>query len=434
LQPRRQDRQPREPDEHRWSKAQEVATVLIVGINYRPEMTAIAPYTTALAEHLASGGHGVTVVTGFPHYPAWRHEPGERRVRHTEWLGGVRVVRRRHYVPGTQSALRRAMYEGTFFAHGLLSRPERPDAVIGVVPSLSGGMLARVFAARARAPYALILQDLMAPAARQSGISGGGRVARITAALEGWAMARARTVAIASESFRPYLRDQGVPDARIMAFPNWTHVGTASVDREAIRRRFDWPAETSVVLHAGNMGLKQGLEQVVAAARRADERGNSILFVLMGDGSQRAAIEALGAGTERLRFLPFQPEEELPNILQAADVLLVSERSSVIDMSLPSKLTSYFAAGRPIVAAVPAAGATAREVLRAGAGVVVPVGDADELIGAVAHLRADNARSEALGQAGRAYATATLGSAMALGRVDELLDRTLGTTSPTRRE
>jgi colanic acid biosynthesis glycosyl transferase WcaI len=398
-----------------------LATVLIVGINYSPERTGIAPYTTAIAEHLAAGGHRTTVVTGFSHYPAWRLEPGERRLRAVENLHGVRVLRRRHYVPRSQSALSRGAYEGTFLLHGFLSRPDRPDVVLGVVPSLSGGILARLFAARARAPYALIVQDLMAPAAQQSGIKGGGRVARVTAALERWGASRAMAVAIASESFRPYLLGLGVADDRIASFPNWAHVPEPSGDRAAIRDRLGWPPATSVVLHAGNMGLKQGLEQLVDAARLADQKAEELLFAFIGDGSQRAALVSRATGVRCIEFLPFQPEEELPGVLGAADVLIVSERATVVDMSLPSKLTSYFAAGRPIVAAVPDRGATAAEVRRSGAGIVVPVGDPRSLIEAVAHLRTDTVKAAALGQAGQRYASEALGEAGAMRRLDQLV-------------
>ena len=402
-----------------------MAKILIVGINYRPESTGIAPYTSDLAEHLSASGHRVTVITGFAHYPAWQVEPGEHRLRAAESRGGVRVLRRRHYVPRSQSAMRRAAYEATFFLHGALSRPERPDVVFGVIPSLSGGLLARFFAARAHAPYGLIFQDLMAPAARQSGIGGGARVAGITGALERWATAKARTVAIASESFRPYLRDIGVEKRRIFDLPNWSHLGAPTADRAATRDRLGWPADCAVVLHAGNMGLKQGLEQVVEAARHADAIDAPMMFVLMGEGSQRATLEAQAEGITRLRFLPFQPEREVPNLLDAADVLLVSERPTVIDMSLPSKLTSYFAAGRPIVAAVPPDGSTAREVLRSGAGVIVPIGDADELNRAVARLQENPAWAGSLGAAGRRYAESTLDLARARKRIDRLLEQTL---------
>lgn len=410
----------------------DMATILIVGINYRPETTGIAPYTSDMAEHLVASGHDVTVITGFAHYPAWRLEPEERRLRAAEWRAGVRVLRRRHYVPRVQSAIRRAAYEGTFLLHGAVSRPERPDAVFGVIPSLSGGLLARFFAARARVPYGLVFQDLMAPAARQSGIGGGMRVAGATAALERWATAKARTVAIASESFRPYLSAIGVEDRRIVSLPNWSHVGSPTANRAATRARLGWPDGWAVVLHAGNMGLKQGLEQVVAAARRADAIAAPVLYVLMGEGSQRTALEAQARGVERLQFLPFQPEDEVPNILDAADVLLVSERATVIDMSLPSKLTSYFAAGRPIVGAVPAEGATAREIIRSRAGLIVPIGDADALNLAVRELHDAPDRVASLGAAGRAYAAAALDLATAQGRIDGLVDQTLGASTRDR--
>ena len=402
-----------------------MAKILIVGINYRPETTGIAPYTSDAAEHLASSGHQVTVITGFAHYPAWRVHRLERRMRAEGWRDGVRILRRRHYVPRMQSAIRRGLYEMTFLLHGALSRPERPDVVFGVVPSLSGGLLARYFAGRAGVPYGLIFQDLMAPAARQSGIGGGIRVAGATRALERWATARANTVAIASESFRPYLLEIGVDAGRIVELPNWSHLGTPTSDRTFTRARLGWPSDCAVVLHAGNMGLKQGLEQVVEAARRADRLQMPVRFVLMGEGSQRRSLEAKARDIERLSFIPFQPEAEVPNVLAAADILLVSERSTVIDMSLPSKLTSYFAAGKPIIAAVHPDGSTTREVLRSGAGVIVATGAADELNAAVERLMSDRDLAVALGAAGQRYAKSVLDLDSARERIDGLLDRTL---------
>jgi exopolysaccharide biosynthesis WecB/TagA/CpsF family protein len=402
-----------------------VAKILIVGINYRPETTGIAPYTSDVAEYFASGGHDVTVITGFAHYPAWRLGSNERRVRAKEWRHGVRVLRRRHYVPRSQSALRRAAYEGTFLIHAALSRPPRPDVVFGVVPSLSGGLLARHFAARARVPYGLIFQDMMAPAARQSGIGGGARVAGATAVLERWATAKASTIAIASESFRPYLRRIGVEERRILDLPNWSHLAAPTVSRAETRARLEWPPDSTVVLHAGNMGLKQGLDQVVEAGRLADRLNMPVLFVLMGEGSQRKKLEAQAQGVERLRFLPFQPEDEVANVLEAADVLLVSERSTVIDMSLPSKLTAYFTAGRPIVAAVPSEGSTAREIVRSQAGVVVPTGDPNELHAIIRRLRDDPDLIATMGAAGRRYAESALDFASAQERIEHLLTQTL---------
>ncbi len=151
--------------------------VLIVGINYRPELTGIGPYTAGLAEHLARRGDRVTVITGLPHYPDWRLARGTRRQPwFTEMVGDVHVIRAAHYVPRAQSALRRAMYEATFGLTGILAAltVPRPDAIVGIVPSLSGGVLARASAERSGAPYGILFQDLIGPAARQSGVPGGG--------------------------------------------------------------------------------------------------------------------------------------------------------------------------------------------------------------------------------------------------------------------
>jgi colanic acid biosynthesis glycosyl transferase WcaI len=407
-----------------------LAKVLIVGMHYRPESTGNAPYTTEMAEYLAERGHQTTVISGFPHYPAWRHEYGEHRWRATEVRNHVRVLRRRHYVPHSQSAIQRAAYEGTFLVHGALSRPERPDVVFGVIPSLSDGLLARHFAFRARSPYGLIFQDLVALAASQSGIAGGTRMVSTVAALERWATERASAVAIVSEGFRAHLRSIGVHERRIFHLPNWARLGEPTASRRMTRDRLGWPPDWTVALHAGNLGLKQGLEQVVEAARRADATAAPVRYILMGDGSQRSVLEALGRGVDRISFQPFQPEDEVINVLNAADVLLVSERATVLDMSLPSKLTSYFTAGRPIVAAVAPDGSTAREVLRSGAGVLAPIGDPDELNRVVTQLRDEPERAARMGQAGRAYAKSALDAATARRRIDEFLERTIREPRP----
>lgn len=140
--------------------------VLICGINYWPEETGIAPYTTGLAEHLTASGMRVTVITGMPHYPRWRVADGYRgRRRMQESIRGVDVRRYAHYVPHRQSAARRALFEGTFFAHALpaasLVGIPRPDVVLGIVPNLGTGLLAAAAAKRFGVPYGLLFQDLM---------------------------------------------------------------------------------------------------------------------------------------------------------------------------------------------------------------------------------------------------------------------------------
>ena len=400
--------------------------LLVVSTNYAPELTGIGPYATQLAEHWAASGAAVQVLTGMPHYPSWRLDERYRGVWRTrETRAGVLVHRRRHYVPPRQTALRRGAFEVTVLAHGLLSPPPgRPDAVIAQMPSLAGGVIGARIARRHGVPYVPVVQDLMGAAAAQSGIRGGDRAADLAAKAESYALRRATLVGVIHQTFVDKVAAMGVDPSRIRLVPNWSHVGGPSTRREKTRAGLGWGDET-VVLHSGNMGLKQGLEVLVEAARRDP----ATRVVLLGDGNQRAHLEAVGAGIPNLEFLEPVGDDEFPEVLAAADVLAVTQRASVLDMSVPSKLTSYFAAGRPVVASVAAEGGTAHEVLRSGAGVLVAPEDPDALLAEIRRLGQDPVAADALGAQGPRHVAAHLTRAAGLARIDALIDEAMGVPS-----
>ncbi|MEV7480226.1 MULTISPECIES: glycosyltransferase [unclassified Streptomyces] len=396
----------------------------MVSTNYAPEVTGIGPYATQLAEHWAASGAVTDVLAGMPHYPAWRVDERYRGVwRREESRQGVTVHRRRHYVPPRQSALRRAVFEASVLVHGLLAPPPgRPDAVVSQMPSLAGGVLGARIARRHGVPHLPVVQDLMGAAAAQSGIRGGGRAASAAGAAERYALRDAALVGVIHESFVPGVRALGVDAGRIRVVPNWSHVQGPSADRAATRARLGWPEDTPVVLHSGNMGLKQGLDVLVGLARLAPH----VRVVLMGDGNQRAALRTSAAGLPNVDFLPPAGAAEFPDVLAAADVLAVTQRASVLDMSVPSKLTSYFVSGRPVVASVAAEGGTADEVRRSGAGVLVAPEDPAALLAAVSRLAEDPAASDALGAHGPDYVAHHLSREAGLARFDALLTEVLG--------
>lgn len=401
--------------------------VLLIGINYAPEETGIGPYTAGLAEHLTSLGHDVDVVTGMPSYPAWRVSSQYRkRWSVKEVRNGVAVWRRAHYVPRLQSSLSRLAYEGTFLVGALttFSLP-RPDVIVGVVPSLSGGVAARTLAARFRVPFGLLFQDLVARAAVQSGVPGASRTASVVQRVERWIASRAASVGIVADGFRPYLESLGVSPDRIIRLRNWVRRERPTVDRRTIRKQFGWSEDGTVCLHAGNMGYKQNLTALIDSARLASHRAANVRFVLLGDGSQRPMLEARVAreSLKNVQFLPLQPKGLFEAALQAADVLLVSQRASVGDMSLPSKLTAYFAAGRPVVAAVSFESEAATEVLRSGSGVLAPPDDPSGLLEVITQLVADPQRCTLLGTAGRSYARDVLDAGSVLPRLAAFVER-----------
>jgi glycosyltransferase involved in cell wall biosynthesis len=410
--------------------------VLITGINYTPEITGIAPYTAGLAEHLVRRGVEVSVVAGMPYYPQWHVLEGyQGRLRSHETINGVEVRHFRQYVPRRQSVIRRLLFEASYVLHPLpfLNGP-RPDVVLGVLPNLGGGLLAAEAARRHRVPFGLLFQDLTGRGAGQSGIPGGTKVARLTKEVEGWMSRRAQGVAIVAEGFRPYFEEMGVEPARIHRIRNWTHVGKPKRSREETRRRLGLPLDAAICLHAGNMGFKQGLENVLECANLAARRDPSLLFVMMGNGNQRDHLLQRAAGMSNVRSLPAQSDEDFPDVLGAADVLLVNQRASVTDMSLPGKLTSYFAAGRPVVAAVAVTSETAAELSASGAGVVVDAGKPDHLLAAIRGLVADPERADAMGRCGQVYADENLTADGALAQIEGflagLMDQRARTSNP----
>lgn len=401
-----------------------------MGINYAPEPTGIAPYTARAAEGLAARGHDIRVVTTFPHYPQWRIGP--------EWSGWTRhedqrdvaIKRVRHYVPARPQGLPRAMSEISFGARGVASRWHRPDVVVCISPAL---LASAAYTMRARAtgvPVGVVVQDIYSAGMREAA---DGRMARAMARIEGRTLRRATGVAVIHQRFGAWLENNLELDpSRVTVLRNWTHLDTApvEVDRAAVRRRLGWREDETVVLHTGAMGEKQGLENVVEAARCAEYLKLPVRFVLMGDGGQRARLTELADGVSTLQFLDPVSNEDYPEVLRSADVLLVNEKPGVAEMAVPSKLTSYFSTGLPVVAATESTSTTADEVRAAGAGIVVEPGRPEDLLGALDRLGRDPGLRTMLGAAGPVYCSEVLSEKAALDGYERWLYRLAGQQAP----
>ena len=379
--------------------------ILIISAYYWPERAGSAPYVTDLAEYLRLRGHSVTVLTAFPHYPAWRSTAGARFLA-VETRRDVLIRRRRVYVPSRQSLVRRALYEASFLCSGLtglgLSPP--PDLVLGTSPIMSAACLSAAAARFYRVPYVLIFQDLIGLAAEQSGLRGGSRVAHFLQAVERRLARGAASVGTVAEGFRAYFAEGGVSPELIFRVRNWTRrVEPGPTDMQS-RADLGWGDDEFICLHGGNLGLKQDLDNLVSAA--ALIRDESVRIVFAGDGSERKRLEGRvrELALRNVTFVVSPPPGRFEALLEVADVALVNQRASVADMSLPSKLTTYFAAGRPILAAVSPGSETAREIQNARAGLVVPPKDPEALCSAILSARELGPEFAALGANGLRFA------------------------------
>ena len=361
--------------------------VLVVGINYAPETSGIAPYTAACAEALLAAGAQVRVVTGVPHYPEWKVAPQYSRGRTwRETINGIAVLRLKHSVPRKPGVIGRAVMEVTFLVRAVWATwRDRSDVIVAVTPSLSA--LGAALLARRGRPVGVIVQDLVGNAAAQSGTTGG-RVSRLISSLEYSMLAKADLVGVIADRFGALLQREGIPASRIANVANFTHIQPATVSRDEARAALGWPRDRFLVVHTGNMGMKQGLEVVVEAARLVDRQNSDVQFVLVGDGNQREQLVANAIGVRSVSFVAPLPEDLYPLALAAADVLLVNERPGVMEMSLPSKLTSYAAADRPILAAVQSGGITHEFIVRSGIAESIEPGDAQALLNGIQTTRA----------------------------------------------
>lgn len=398
--------------------------VTIIGLNYAPEPSGNAPYTTGLAQGLAARGHDVRVITGYPHYPQWRINDDYKGWTTEESDGSVNVLRLRHHVPKQPNALSRLHMELSFGLRSFVAHWGNPDVVILVSPALFSSAIAllRTKIGFGRPAVGIWVQDIYSRGLVETGMSPG-LTTKLAARIEAKIMASTHGVVAIHDRFRDHMLESLRLEAeKVRVIRNWTHLPPAPVAaREEARARLGWKSKDIIALHSGNMGKKQGLENILAAARIADARQSKVRFVLMGDGNQRKLLEDAAQGIRSLQFVPPLPSSEFQDALVAADVLLVNELPGVRDMAVPSKLTSYFNAGVPVIAATDEGSVTAMEIKASGGGLRVDAGNPEALLEAADAIGQDPEGARELGAHGLKFRNETLSESAAISKYDEFI-------------
>jgi glycosyltransferase involved in cell wall biosynthesis len=367
-------------------------------------------YTTDLAESLTAAGHQVTVLTSLPHYPWWKiptefNHLGEGKSSHH----GVSVIRANHLVPPKMNALLRMRFEISLWWN--LRRVSKKfvrhefDSVIACIPTVAAGIVGRNIARQFGIPFGLIVQDLSGAGAKQSGLRGGALLSKIAQFLEGITLQGASGLVVVSRAMRDVVVDLGVLESRVTQINNYSAREISTSDKNSSRLRFGWAADEFVVIHTGNMGAKQDLENVVRAANSLHLE-SKIGIYLVGHGNQESNLKALCQGKRNIAVLPAVSDEDYSSLLAAADLLLVNERSTQMEMSLPSKLTSYLYSERPVLAAVPRGGATWKFL--DGMAELVEAGDPVALANKMEELSRQPEKLAELARRGREFAGANL--------------------------
>jgi len=336
------------------------------------------PFQAELSRRLADKGHDVDHVSSVQYVSGKGHlspQPGDSA---TLSFTAIDLHLPFHkYAP-----LARLRFERVYARRWIKRlKTSRPDVVVACnLPLVSMYLFAR-YARRTKLPYVMWHQDIYSnaladelarrlprPIARLGG--------RVFERLEAYCARNASHVVAIGEDFREVYPRWKVSDEKVSVIPNWAPLDKVfpverTNPRSATLFRDD---ETLRLVYAGTIGRKHNPHLLVELLRSVRQMGIPASMVVVSEGESADELAAIAAGEPdlRLKVLPFQPADELPDVLGSADVLVALLEPHATRFSIPSKVLSYMAAGRPIAGLMPSDNPAAADIDATGGLVVEP--------------------------------------------------------------
>lgn len=420
--------------------------ILLLSLVFSPDSVSTSVLMTELALELKKLGHDLTVLTTTPHYNV-EPEARQRQPLQPRWGGllyqsdcqGIPVYHAAIPVKGSRVGARLLDYLRFHAISTLagLTLAQEYDVILAPSPPLTIGVSAWLMGLLRRAPFIYNVQEIYPDVAVSLGVLQNKPVIRAMEALERFIYARSTRVAVISEWFRRRLLDKGVSHDKLVVIPNFVDTGFMTpqprcnpwADTHQLTDKF-------VVLYAGNIGLTQGFETILTAARQLVHLPE-IQFLIVGDGTRRAWLEAQLAEQPlpNVKLLPYQPRSVVPSIYAASDLCLVPLKRGTAQETFPSKIYTIMAAGRPVLASADSNSELAWVVNEADCGWDIPPDDANAMAAAIEHAYRQPDMLARKGQNGRRYVVAHH-SRQAVARQYDLLIRgvTAGRQQPTPTE
>lgn len=403
------------------------ARVLYLSQWFPPENGAVG---LQVAHALRARGYEVEALTGFPNYPTGKLAAGYRLAPYRrEVMDGVVVHRVFLYPSHDRSSVGRTLNYVSFFLSALvfcLFNGRRYDAIYVYHPPILPALAAALTGLVTRRPFIVEVQDLWPDSIAASGMNGVSTLARILGPVCRFVYRRAALVLGQSEGMAKRLVERGAEASKTGVVFNWADEAAARANGVYPVAALNFEGRFNFV-YAGNMGAVQALEVLIEAARLAVRTEPRIQLTLIGEGTERARLEALArdSGLDCVQVLGGVPIAQVGDVLAAADVLVVHLKDDpLFEITIPSKTQFYLAMGKPVLIAV--SGEAARIVEEAGAGVGVAPGDSAAVAAAMIRM-AQTPQPELLvmGARGRAAYDARFSFAAALDRRAALIQQIL---------
>jgi glycosyltransferase involved in cell wall biosynthesis len=381
--------------------------ILFLAHFYPPEMGGAAARLHGLARWLVRLGHQVTVITGFPSYPAGIVPDNYRgKLWQRELMEGVEVLRVWTYTSSHRSSLRRL---GNYFsfvatsAIGGVLAGRGYDIVVASSPPLFIGLGGAVIGRLRGIPFVFDIRDIWPEVAVEAGeFAPEAAIVRWGERLESLLYRLATHITVVTPAKQRKLADKGVPLEKLSIVPNGVDLDDLSPDSKLDWRQRLNLKEKFVITYAGLIGVFQGVEIIVDAARLLKTH-EDIHFLIVGDGVKRSDIEEQVAkqGLTNVTLLPPQPRSAIPGILNASDVALVPLVNDQLVDAVPSKLLEAWGCRRAVI--LVAGGEARRLVEESGGGVVIAPGAPEALAEAVVDLSKNQAALEKYARHGYRY-------------------------------
>lgn len=362
-----------------------------------------------LAVHLQQQGHQVTVLTGVPNYPAGRFFDGYGLFkRTTEQWHGIKIIRAPLMPRGKGGGLRLAINYFSFALmasiYGVLWAGRNFDVIFVHEPSpITVGLPAIVMKKMTGAPILFWVLDLWPESVTAASGVSQPRVIALLRRMTRWIYSHCDNVLVQSMGFMKHVKEMGVPDERARYFPSWAE----ELYRPIEVKSGDMPnmPDGFRIVFAGNVGVAQDFGTILKAAEILKGEPK-IKWVIIGDGRMLPWVrdEVRKKELEQMvHLLGRHPVEKMPEYFACADALLVSlKKEPIFSSTIPGKIQSYLACGRPIIAMLDGEGA--RIVNEANAGVSCPAEDAHALaLVAVKMSKMDCSDLARMGNNGRQY-------------------------------
>ncbi len=402
--------------------------ILVVSQYFWPENFRI----NDLVREWTARGHQVTVLTGRPNYPGGEIFPEYLQSPASfARFDGVQI-HRVPMLPRARGSLRLALNYLSFVLGASLFGPWKlrgyyPDVIFVFEPSpVTVGLPAVALGRLKRCPVVFWVLDLWPETLAAVGVIRNPKALDAVARVVRFIYNRCTLVLGQSRSFLPSIACHCNDPGKVRYFPSWAE--------DVFQHPVDGPVSeippapgTLSILFAGNVGDAQDFPAILDAADRLKHR-NDIRWLIVGDGRRSdwviERVQKLGL-QEKVLLLGRFPLERMPAFYAQADVLLVSlKKDPTFSMTIPGKVQSYLAAGRPIIGMLDGEGADVIE--RSGAGMVCPAGDGAGLAETIERFAETSSEERRrMGEQGRAYAKAEFDRVTLMSRLINFLEESI---------